>query len=109
MVWWRTWMRTLEEQNSLSRYASMTLQMLSHKDEGQMKGWRGPLSAEPLGVLAVLGVVFPRSLQDMPTRLEELLTIQIWIRQRMQQRKLLGAEAGVPVSGGKREGTQYDL
>ena len=34
-------MRTLEEQNSLSRYASMTLQMLSHKDEGQMKGWRG--------------------------------------------------------------------
>ena len=41
MVWWRTWMRTLEEQNSLSRYASMTLQMLSHKDEGQMKGRRG--------------------------------------------------------------------
>jgi len=26
-----------------------------------------------------------------------------------QERKLLGAEAGVPVSGGKREGTQYDL
>lgn len=87
----------------------------------------------------MLGVVFPRSLQvpwvgkdflnllmmrgitrfswcfytllsqDMPTRLEELLTILILIRQRMQERQLLGAEAGVPVSGGKREGTQYDL
>ncbi|KAG6599010.1 hypothetical protein SDJN03_08788, partial [Cucurbita argyrosperma subsp. sororia] len=75
----------------------------------KVSGSSGPLSAEPLGVLAVLGVVFPRSLQDMPTRLEELLTILILIRQRMQERKLLGAEAGVPVSGGKREGTQYDL
>lgn len=34
MAWWRkrTWMRRLEEQNSLSRYASMPLQMLSHRD-----------------------------------------------------------------------------
>lgn len=31
-------MRTLEEQNSLSRYASMTLQILSQKDEGKMAG-----------------------------------------------------------------------
>lgn len=34
MAWWRTrtWIRRLEEQNSLSRYASMPLQMLSHRD-----------------------------------------------------------------------------
>ncbi|KAG6573504.1 hypothetical protein SDJN03_27391, partial [Cucurbita argyrosperma subsp. sororia] len=78
----------------------------------KVSGSEGPLSAEPLGVLAVLGVVFPRSLQVFPVGYADEAGGATDYpdfdssTDARQERKLLGAEAGVPVSGGKREGTQ---